>query len=149
VQGPDFWPTPYTYIYTSSRLLRGLPNVCFAQLTRWSTVLLKKLTVASQGKKLSTFHGPRMCITVFTRACRCMVSLDFHIYVSYFFKNRLILSPRLSLGLTSGFFPLGFIIEILCRFHIARVHAACTAEIIILDLIIVIASIADHSGRTV
>jgi hypothetical protein len=78
-----------------------------------------------------------------------MLSLLFYTCISYFFKNRFILSPRLSLGFTSGFSSVGFIIVVLCRFHIARVHAACTDEIIILDLIIVIVSTVDHGGRAV
>jgi hypothetical protein len=85
------------------------------ELSKWSRVLLEKMTVAQLVKKLLSFYGHLTFIAVFTRARHWSLSLPIYpIYFSFI----LILSSQLHLGLPSAFFPSGFPTKILYLFHI-------------------------------
>jgi hypothetical protein len=55
-----------------------------------------------------------------------------------YLRSILILSTHLHLGLPSGLFPSGFPTNILHKFFFSAIHATCPAQLILLDLIILI-----------
>jgi hypothetical protein len=62
----------------------------------------------------------------------------------YIYKIHLMLSTQLRLGLPSGFFPSGFLTNILYKFLFSPIRAKCPAHLILFDLIILIVLSEDY-----
>jgi len=108
------------------------------QPTMRSRVLLDKLIVTQPVKKLPTFYGTWMSITVFTRVrhwplswARWIQSTTSH---PISLRSLLILYFHVRLGLSIGLFHSGFSTKIY-TFHISPMHATSPAHLILLDFI--------------
>ena len=105
-------------------------------LTSWSRVLLEKLTGFQLIKKFPTFYRTRNLIHNCPQPVPILSQLDpVHAPTSHFLKIHFNITPDLRLGLPSGLFPSGFFSKPLYTPCLAPVRAACSAHLILLDLI--------------
>jgi hypothetical protein len=113
------------------------------KLTPWSWVLLEKPPFARLLKNFQAFYGPRMFITVFTRAFHW--SLSWAGWIQFIPRHSislwfiLILSSYPLLGLHSCLFPFGFPTKNPIRMSVLLMHATCPAHLILFDLIFLFA----------
>jgi hypothetical protein len=112
------------------------------KLTSCSWAFVEKPSVVQLLKNDPAFYGTRRFITVFTRALhlslswvRSIQSIPPH---PVSLRSILILYTHLCLGLPRGFFPFGFLTNILYAFLCSPIRAVCPAYLILLDLIILI-----------
>ena len=107
-------------------------------LTRWSRVLLEKLTGFQLVKKFSEFYGTRRFITAVTSAHHLFLSWArlIHFKTHYTsWRSVLILSSHLRLRLPSGLFTSRFSTKTLSTPLLSTIHATCPDHLILLDFI--------------
>jgi len=94
------------------------------------------------GKKFLAFYGTRRFITVFTADrhwslswAKCIQSTPSN---PIFLRSIITLNYNIHIGLRSGLFPSCLPIKILCAFLICPMRTACSAYLVLLDLITLI-----------